>query len=123
MKFAMAGVFFFTGFCDSIPVLWAYAWTITSVWWWQPLVIAMLGACIGITVAGLTLPWSARIGRTTALWTGVFLELPLALAFLQHWNPHGDLMVFPFFYLPLAMTTLTILIAARWAPKSNGPTT
>jgi hypothetical protein len=119
MKFAMAGVFFFTGLCDSLPVLWAYAWTSTSVWWWQPLILTMLGACVGMAVAGLMFAYSARIGRGTALWTGVVLELPLALAFLQNWNPNRDLMVFPFFYLPLLMTTLSLLIAAKWAPKSN----
>jgi hypothetical protein len=115
VKFVTLTVFLLTGVCDSLPTLWGYAWVSPTVWWWRPLIISMLAACIGIAVAGLIFPYSAHISRTIALWSGVFLEILLIWSFMGNWRPNDDLWGgrFPLVYLPLAMTSLSLLVAAK----------
>ena len=121
MKFATMALFFLTGVCDSLPALWLYAWVSTKVWWWEPLIISMLAACIGLAIAGLIFPYLAQISRAIALWSGVFLEILLTWQFIFNWEPNRDLWGgrFPVVYLPLAMNTLSMLVAAKKIPKPN----
>src|SRR5260370_16836489 len=72
---------------------------------------------------GLMFPYSAQITRTIALWSAAFLEILLTWSFIFNWEPNSDLWAgrFPFVYLPLAITTVSLLVAAKGFPRQPDP--